>query len=58
MYTSHQSQEQSERNPPGQYVMNHRADVLCHVTDPEGNHFQVLSIVSIVNMYFSSYGQL
>ncbi|XP_058641173.1 sperm-associated antigen 17 isoform X2 [Onychostoma macrolepis] len=41
VYTSHQSQEQSERNPLGQYVMNHRADILCHVTDPEGNHFQV-----------------
>ncbi|XP_016389993.1 sperm-associated antigen 17 [Sinocyclocheilus rhinocerous] len=41
VYTSKQSQERSERNPLGQYVMNHRADVLCHVTDPEGNHFQV-----------------
>ncbi|KAI2661870.1 Sperm-associated antigen 17 [Labeo rohita] len=35
------SQQQSERERLGKYVMNHNADVLCHVTDPEGNHFQV-----------------
>ncbi|XP_042617756.1 sperm-associated antigen 17-like isoform X2 [Cyprinus carpio] len=40
VYTSHQSQQRSEKDPLGQYVMNHR-DVLCHVMDPEGNHFQV-----------------
>lgn len=51
MYTSHQSKEGPERDPLGQYVMNHRADVLCHVTDPEGNYFQVLSmIMSTVNI--------
>ncbi|RXN35878.1 sperm-associated antigen 17 [Labeo rohita] len=38
------SQQQSERERLGKYVMNHNADVLCHVTDPEGNHFQVLSM--------------
>ncbi|KTG41223.1 hypothetical protein cypCar_00001808 [Cyprinus carpio] len=43
VYTSHQSQQRSEKDPLGQYVMNHR-DVLCHVMDPEGNHFQVLSM--------------
>ncbi|XP_048067291.1 sperm-associated antigen 17 isoform X1 [Megalobrama amblycephala] len=41
VYASHQSKEGPERDPLGQYVMNHRADVLCHVTDPEGNYFQV-----------------
>ncbi|KAL0187046.1 hypothetical protein M9458_018716, partial [Cirrhinus mrigala] len=40
VYTSQQSQQQSEREPQGQYVMNHNAFVLCHVTDSEGNHFQ------------------
>ncbi|CAM4718238.1 unnamed protein product [Leuciscus chuanchicus] len=41
VYASHQSKEGPEKDPPGQYVMNHGADVLCHVTDPEGNYFQV-----------------
>ncbi|XP_043103168.1 LOW QUALITY PROTEIN: sperm-associated antigen 17 [Puntigrus tetrazona] len=41
VYTSTRSQEQSERTIFGQYVMNHRTDVLCHVTDPERNNFQV-----------------
>ncbi|KTF82479.1 hypothetical protein cypCar_00015031 [Cyprinus carpio] len=50
VYTSNQSQERHERNPLGQYVMNHRADVLCHVTDPEGNHFQVLSMKCLLLM--------
>ncbi|XP_026067184.1 sperm-associated antigen 17 isoform X2 [Carassius auratus] len=40
VYTSHQSQQRSEKDPLGQYVMNQK-DVICHVMDPEGNHFQV-----------------
>ncbi|XP_067270329.1 sperm-associated antigen 17 isoform X2 [Pseudorasbora parva] len=41
VYTPHQSEEGAEKDTLGQYVMNHRADVLCHVTDPKGNYFQV-----------------
>nr|XP_009302096.1 sperm-associated antigen 17 isoform X2 [Danio rerio] len=41
VYSSKASKEQPERDPTGQYVMNHRADVLCQVTDSEWNHFQV-----------------
>ncbi|XP_077080311.1 sperm-associated antigen 17 [Siphateles boraxobius] len=41
VYTSHQPKGGPEKDPPGQYVMNHGADVLCHVTDPKGNYFQV-----------------
>ncbi|XP_056319183.1 sperm-associated antigen 17 [Danio aesculapii] len=41
VYSSKESKEQPERHWTGQYVMNHRVDVLCQVTDSEGNHFQV-----------------
>lgn len=41
VYTSKELKEQPERDPTGQFVMNHRADILCQVTDSEGNHFQV-----------------
>ncbi|TRY64967.1 hypothetical protein DNTS_024642 [Danionella cerebrum] len=38
IYTSHQSQP--EKDLSNQYVMNCKT-VLCHVTDSEGNHFQI-----------------
>ncbi|XP_039520361.1 sperm-associated antigen 17 [Pimephales promelas] len=50
VYTSHQSKEGPDKDPPGQFVMNHGADVLCHVTDPEGNYFQVNSDSQITVM--------
>ena len=35
------SQRRSPRDQPGSYLMNHTADILCEVVDPEGNLFQV-----------------
>ncbi|XP_056585787.1 sperm-associated antigen 17 isoform X4 [Triplophysa dalaica] len=39
VYTSHPSGTDTDQF--GQYLMNHRADVLCHVIDPDGNRFEV-----------------
>ncbi|XP_055023578.2 sperm-associated antigen 17 [Misgurnus anguillicaudatus] len=39
VYTSHQSG--SDDDTLGQYVMDHRADVLCHTIDTDGNRFEV-----------------
>ncbi|XP_046887321.1 LOW QUALITY PROTEIN: sperm-associated antigen 17 [Hypomesus transpacificus] len=36
------SQRRSPRDQPGSYLMNHTADILCEVVDPEGNLFQVM----------------
>ncbi|XP_051950520.1 sperm-associated antigen 17 isoform X1 [Xyrauchen texanus] len=41
VYSSKQTKEGPESEHLGQYVMNNSGDLLCHVTDPEGNQFHV-----------------
>ncbi|KAK7909698.1 hypothetical protein WMY93_014382 [Mugilogobius chulae] len=43
-------------NQSGTYTMSHCDDVTCDVTDPEGNHFQVMEdgTVSVLNLSLAS----
>ncbi|XP_067379815.1 sperm-associated antigen 17 [Channa argus] len=43
----------SPTNPPGSYTFSHSDKVACDVTDPDGNHFQVMEDGQISVLNFS-----